>query len=114
MEGIGKERCCDKELARGCGAEEEQSTVDGAPFQSQPSFFNEINGSHVIALPKQHLVSSERSSFKRVLVERQHFQHAFAMKPLISSGSAKIMSARFDANTARRRQHRDREGDEKR
>src|SRR5262245_12662309 len=72
MEGIGKERRCDEELARGCGAEEQQSTVEGAPLQPQPPFFNEINGSHFIALPKQHLVSSKRSSFKRVLVERQH------------------------------------------
>src|SRR6516164_3552531 len=72
MEGIGKERRCDEELARGRGDEEQQSTVEGAPFQPQPPFFNEINGGHSIALPKQHLVSSERSLFKRVLVERQH------------------------------------------
>src|SRR6516162_5810315 len=72
MECIGKERRCDEELAHGCGAEEQQSTVEGTPFQPQPPFFNEINGSHLIALPKQHLVSSERSLFKRVLVERQH------------------------------------------
>src|SRR5262249_16682252 len=72
MEGIGKERRSAKQLASGRGAEEQQSTVEGAPFQPQPPFFDEINGSHFIALPKQHLVSSERSSFKRVLVERQH------------------------------------------
>jgi hypothetical protein len=72
MEGIGKERRFDKELARGCGTEEQQSTVEGAPFQPQPPFFNEINGSHAIALPKQYLVSSERSSFKRLLVEGEH------------------------------------------
>src|SRR5215472_13560657 len=72
MEGVGKERRCDEELARGCGAEEQQSTVEGAPFQPQSPFFNEINGSHFIALPKQHPVSSERSPFKRVLVERKH------------------------------------------
>src|SRR6516162_1593906 len=72
MECIGKERRCDEELAHGCGAEEQQSTVEGAPFQPQPPFFNEINGGHFIALPKQHLVSSERSPFKRVLVEGQH------------------------------------------
>src|SRR5262245_31657363 len=72
MEGIGKERRCDEELARGRGTEEQQSAVEGAPFQPQPPFFNEINGSHFIALPKQHLVSSERSPLKRVLVERQH------------------------------------------
>src|SRR5262249_56908162 len=84
----------DEELARGCGAEEQQSTVEGAPFQPQPSFFNEINGSHSIALPEKHFVSGERSSFKRILVERQHFQHAFAIKPLISSGPAKITPSR--------------------
>src|SRR5215471_12004582 len=72
MKGIGEERGCDEELARGRGTEEQQSTVEGAPFQPQPPFFNEINGSHFIALPKQHLVSSERSPLKRVLVERQH------------------------------------------
>src|SRR6516164_7074930 len=72
MEGIGKERRCDEELARGRGDEEQQSTVEGAPFQPQPPFFSEINGGHFIALPKRHLVSSERSPFKRVLVERQH------------------------------------------
>src|SRR6516164_4476710 len=72
MERIGKERRCDEELARGRGAEEQQSTVEGAPLQPQPPFFNEINGGHFIALSKQHLVSSERSLFKRVLVERQH------------------------------------------
>src|SRR5215510_6186364 len=94
MEGIGKERRFDEELARGCGAEEQQSAVEGAPFEPQPPFFDEINSSDFITLPKQHLVSSERSPFERVLVEGQHFQHAFAMKPLISSGPAKITSAR--------------------
>jgi hypothetical protein len=52
MEDIGKERRFDKELARRCGAEEQQSTVEGAPFQPQPPLFNEINGSYFIALPK--------------------------------------------------------------
>src|SRR5438105_2643216 len=72
MESIGKERRCDEEFARGCGAEEQQPTVEGAPFQPQPPLFDEINGSQLIALPKQLLASSERSSFKRVLAERQH------------------------------------------
>src|SRR5262249_36607828 len=72
MEGTGKEPRCDEERARGCGAEEQQSAVEGAPFQPQPPFFNEINGGHFIALPKQHLVSSERSPLERVLVEGQH------------------------------------------
>jgi hypothetical protein len=59
MEDIGKERRFDEELARRCSAEEQQSTVEGAPFQPQPPFFNEINGGHSVALPKQHLVSGE-------------------------------------------------------
>jgi hypothetical protein len=72
MEGIGKERRFDEELARGRGAEEQQSAVEGAPFEPQPPFFNEINGGHFVALPKQHLVSRERSPFKRGLVEGEH------------------------------------------
>src|SRR5262245_66642737 len=72
MEGIGKERRFDKELTRGGSTEEQQSAVEGAPFEPQSPFFDEINGGHFIALPKQHLVSRERTSFKRLLVEGQH------------------------------------------
>jgi hypothetical protein len=72
MEGIGKERRFNEELARGGSTEEQQPAVEGAPFEPQPPFFNEINGGHFVALPKQYLVSRERSSFKRILVEGQH------------------------------------------
>jgi len=43
-----------------------------APFQPQAPRFDEINRSDFVALPEKHLVSSERSSFERLLVERQH------------------------------------------
>src|SRR5215471_19908435 len=62
MKGIGEERGCDEELARGRGTEEQQSTVEGAPFQPQPPFFNEINGSHFVALPNN---TSFRASDRR-------------------------------------------------
>ena len=72
MENFGKQRCFDEEFVGWCRAKDQQPAVEGPPFQPQPPLFDELNGSDFITLPKQELVSAERSSFKGVLVERQH------------------------------------------
>src|SRR6266852_7007917 len=46
-----------------------------------------IGGPDFIALPKQDFVSSERSSFKRVLVERQHTNQTSIQAPPVTIGS---------------------------
>jgi hypothetical protein len=71
MVSIGKKRRFNEELAGWRNAQDQQATVEGPPFQPQPSRFDEVDSSDFVALPEKHLVSGERSLFKRLLVQRQ-------------------------------------------
>jgi hypothetical protein len=72
MKDFGKKRRFDEKLAGWRGAKDQRPAVDRAPLKAQPPYFDEIDGGDLVALPEQHLVSRERSSLKRLFVERQH------------------------------------------
>ncbi len=69
---IREKRRLYEELTGGSDAKDQRSTIKSAAFQPQSSRFNEINRSDFIALPEQHFVSRERSSFEYFFIKTQH------------------------------------------
>src|SRR5262245_23112849 len=72
MEDVGKQRCFDEELVCRRGTQNQRAAVERPPLQAQAPRLDEIDRGNRVALPEKQLTSSERSCFKRLLIECQH------------------------------------------
>ena len=72
MEDVGKQRGLDKEFAGRACPEHERASVERAPVQPQPPFFDEIDRLDFVALPEKTLVWAEPPPLKVGFVEGKH------------------------------------------
>lgn len=62
----------DEERVGRSRAKNQHPAVERPPLQPQSSGLDKVDRADLVALLEQHLVSRERSPFKRLFVERQH------------------------------------------
>src|SRR5262245_47149179 len=104
MKDVGEERRFDEKLVGPRGAENQRPAVERPPLQPQASQLDEIDRGDLVALPEEELISGERSSFERVLVECQHHRESgkLGAQPTVPCSDT-APCPRSDCTTARAR-----------